>query len=121
MKTLCAFLVFLSSTSVHAADARRYVVAVKMFGEVKTDLPLWQDRFSANLCFNLRSKDPKASCEQKRSGLTYQLGTLRVGDEVELLDSRECGEIMSRVRVIKGKSAGELGCLTTDALSTIKP
>ena len=120
MKTLIVLLVLLGATAVQA-DARRYIVATKSIAGVLTELPLWQDRFSPNLCFNLRSKDPRASCEQERDGLKFRLGTLRVGDEVEWLDSRECGPMMSRVRVLKGDPRGEIGCVTTDALSTIKP
>ena len=120
MKNLIVMLVLLGATSVEA-DARHYIVATKSIAGLLTELPLWQDRFAANLCFDLRSKDPRASCEQEQSGLKYRLGTLRVGDEVELLESRECGQIMSRVRVLKGAPKGEVGCVTTDALSTIKP
>ena len=120
MKKLIVMFVLLGATSVQA-DARRYIVAIKTVAGLLTELPLWQDRFSPDLCFNLRSKDPRASCEQERDGLKYRLGTLRVGDEVELLESRECGPIMSRVRVLKAAPRGEIGCVTTDTLSTIKP
>jgi hypothetical protein len=120
MQKLIIILILLTATSVQS-DARRYIVATKSVAGVLTELPLWQDRFSPNLCFDLRSKDPRASCEQERDGLKFRLGTLRVGDEVELLDSSECSPTMSRVRVLKGDPRGEIGCLITDALSTIKP
>lgn len=60
-------------------------------------------------------------CEDGFTGEKSRIGTLRVGDEIELIDSRECGDIMSRVRVIKGKLSGELDCMASDALSTVKP
>jgi hypothetical protein len=125
MKTLIVILVLLGATSVHA-DARRYVVATKVAGKLYSEHPLWATKYSPIACVEARLKGLpdgiRRFCEDGfTGGEKSRIGTLRVGDEIELIDSRECGEIMSRVRVIKGKLSGELGCMASDALSTVKP
>ena len=125
MKTLIVILVLLGATSVHA-DTRRYVVATKIAGKVYAEHPIWATKYSPIACVEARLKGLpdgiRRFCEDGYTGgEKSRIGTVKVGDEIELMESRECGEIMSRVRVIKGKFLGELGCMASDALSIVKP
>jgi hypothetical protein len=46
-----------------------------------------------------------------------QVADLAQGTEVELLTAAECGKL-AKVRIVTGRSAGRVGCVTADHLST---
>jgi len=50
-----------------------------------------------------------------------QAGVVLVGTRVELLDSQGCGRTMASVPVAIGKLKGNVGCVSTSALSSQKP
>jgi hypothetical protein len=108
-----------------SGDQRRYVVPSKLLGNLITEYPLWRDGRSLETCVQANRRgtprDKQIACEEGFPGLPKpQVGVVKVGDEVELLDSRECGKL-SYIRVLTGQLKAETGCVATNALSSVKP
>jgi len=106
------------------AGELRYIVPTRTAGIEISQFPLWTDRTWPDSCFRATLRgtqaDQKMFCEDGFSGLKPKKGTLAIGTEVELLDSRECGSL-AYVRVLSGPIAGETGCISANALSSINP
>ena len=119
---LTSILLFIVTSSF--AGERRYVVPTRTARIEFNEFPLWTDRTWPDSCFKATVRgsqaDQKKFCEEGFSGLKPKKGTLTIGTEVELLDSRECGSLVY-VRVLTGPLSGETGCVSANALSSVKP
>ncbi len=117
-------LITISIFSSAFAGERRYIVSTRTAGIEINEFPLWTDRTWPDSCLKATLRgtqsDQKIFCEDGFSGLKPKKGTLTIGTEVELLDSHECGT-MAYVRVLTGPLSRETGCISANALSSIKP
>jgi hypothetical protein len=107
-----------------SAEAIRFVVPSTFMGEKRTQYPLWTSAQWADSCARAVMRgtpaDQKRFCEDGFSGLKPKVGVVSTGTRVELLDSRECGDMVG-VRVVSGPLKGRTGCLVGIALSSNKP
>jgi len=85
---------------------------------------LWANLVSFNNCIQALTRgaerDRRMFCEDGVAGMKPKVGEVEAGTEVELLDSKECGNDMTHVRVLAGSLRGETGCLAPIGLTRIK-
>lgn len=103
------------------ADEIRYVVQ----GPSPGGYPLWSNWVSFNNCARALTRggspaDVQMFCQDGFSGIKSKVGALGPGTTVERLDTTECRD-MVRIRVVTGELKGQTGCISGDALTSIKP
>ena len=103
------------------ARSRRYVLA----SPSGRGYALWTNLVSFNACAKAlirgTAQDVRIFCEEGFSGIKPKVGSLDAGAEVEILDSRACGNEMVHVRVSSEPLKGQTGCITSTASTTVKP
>ena len=103
-----------------ADDPIRYIAAPT---KAANKFVLWSSYRAATQCGHamLAGRDVRKWCEEG-TGPSHKpkLGKLDAGTRVERLDSTEC-DAMVQIRVLDGPLTGAIGCVSTAALTSVKP
>jgi hypothetical protein len=117
-------LIGVCCVTVPVAQQTRYVAPGTTAGIEFKGYVVWTNKGWAASCTKaILSGTKKAQeefCETGLAGFKPKVGMVTVGTVVEVLDSRQCGD-MAYIRVLTGPLKGETGCISASGLSSVRP